>query len=254
MEKDWIVPEWPAPARVKALSTTRSGGVSLSPWGRLNLGTHVGDKPESVAANRAYLAESLPAEPAWLNQVHGIDVVDAATCRGVPDADAAVARQGGAVCVVMTADCLPVLLCDRAGTVVGAAHAGWRGLHSGVIEATLASMGVAPGEVLAWLGPAIGPAAFEVGSEVRDAFIRSDARSVDAFTAGGQTGKWLADLYQLARLRLETAGVTAIYGGDFCTHSEEERFFSYRRDGVTGRMASLIWLAADDAGSEAAPV
>lgn len=246
-EFDGIVPEWPAPARVRALSTTRLGGVSPAPWDSLNLGIHVEDDPARVAANRAILRARLPAEPAWLNQVHGTCVVDAATVTGTPDADAAVTRTPGAVCVVMTADCLPVLLCDRAGTVVGAAHAGWRGLHAGVIEATLAAMQVPPGEVLAWLGPAIGPAAFEVGDDVRTAFMAEDPAAASAFRPGAVSGKWWADLYVLARLRLARSGVAGVTGGGLCTVADRRRFFSYRRDGLTGRMASLVWLAAAEA-------
>ncbi len=243
MSDAWIVPDWPAPARVRALSTTRAGGVSVAPYDSLNLGTHVGDDPANVAANRAQVRRIVRSEPAWLNQVHGTVVVDAASVAGVPDADASVSRTPGAVCVVMTADCLPVLLCDRAGSVVGAAHAGWRGLHGGVIEATVAAMQVAPADVIAWLGPAIGPTAFEVGDEVRAAFVAVDAIADAAFKPAGQPGKWLADIYLLARQRLAALGVTAVYGGDCCTVSESRRFFSYRRDGVTGRMASLVWLA-----------
>jgi len=242
MSDVWIVPDWPAPAAVRALSTTRAGGVSLAPYASLNLGAHVGDDPARVAENRARLRRLLPAEPRWLNQVHGSAVVDAAAVAGLPDADAAFSRKPGAVCVVMTADCLPVLLCDRAGTVVAAAHAGWRGLHGGVVEATVAAMGVAPGELIAWLGPAIGPQAFEVGGEVRAAFVAADGRAEAAFRPAAQAGKWLADLYLLARQRLAALGVSAVHGGDCCTVGEADRFFSYRRDGVTGRMASLIWL------------
>ena len=243
MSDAWIVPGWPAPANVKALSTTRAGGLGVAPFDSLNLGTHVGDDPATVAANRARLRALLPAEPCWLNQVHGTAVVDLATYGGVPDADAAVSRQPGAVCVVMTADCLPVLLCDRAGTVVGAAHAGWRGLQGGVIEATVRAMDVPAGELMAWLGPAIGPEAFEVGDEVRAAFVADDSAAAAAFRPAGPAGKWLADLYLLARQRLAALGVAGVYGGDACTFTEAARFFSYRRDGRTGRMASLVWLA-----------
>lgn len=242
MSDAWIRPDWPAPARVRALSTTRSGGVSVSPYDSLNLGVHVGDVPASVAANRAALRDVLPGEPCWLNQVHGTRVVDAAHPDGVPDADAVVSRSAGAVCVVMTADCLPVLLCDRAGSVVGAAHAGWRGLQGGVIEATVAAMQVSPSEVIAWLGPAIGLTAFEVGDEVRAAFVGDAAVAAAAFQPSATPGKWLADIYLLARQRLQVLGVNSISGGDLCTVTDRERFFSYRRDGVTGRMASLIWL------------
>lgn len=239
----WIRPDWPAPANVRALSTTRSGGCSPAPYDAFNLGGHVGDEPALVAANRAALRAELPDEPCWLNQVHGTAVVDVAEYAGVPDADAAVSRVPGKVCAVMTADCLPVLLCDRAGTVIAAAHAGWRGLVDGVIEATVQKMAVPPSEVLAWLGPAIGPQAFEVGDEVRAAFMAVDPAADAAFRPGARPGKWLADIYLLARQRLARLGVTAVYGGDACTVTEKDRFFSYRRDGRTGRMASLIWLA-----------
>ena len=243
MSDAWIVPGWPAPANVKALSTTRAGGLGVAPFDSLNLGTHVGDDPAAVSANRARLRARLPAEPGWLNQVHGTAVVDLATVHGVPDADGAIARRPGAVCVVMTADCLPVLLCDRAGTVVGAAHAGWRGLQGGVIEATTRAMGVPAGDLMAWLGPAIGPEAFEVGDEVRAAFVADDSAAAAAFRPAGPAGKWLADLYLLARQRLAALGVAGVYGGDACTFTEAARFFSYRRNGRTGRMASLVWLA-----------
>lgn len=243
MSDHWIRPDWPAPARVRALATTRQGGVSLPPYASLNLGTHVGDLPAHVAANRAALGSIVPGTPLWLNQVHGTRVVDADRCdESLPDADAAVSHTPGAVCVVMTADCLPVLLCDRTGSVVAAAHAGWRGLQAGVIEASVAAMQVPPLEVFAWLGPAIGPTAFEVGDEVRAAFSAADPAAANAFRPAAAPGKWLADLYQLARQRLETLGVAGIFGGDLCTYSDPERFYSYRRDGVTGRMASLIWL------------
>ena len=244
MSDSWICPDWPAPARVRALSTTRVGGVSVAPYDSLNLGTHVGDDPAAVEMNRARLRSVLPGEPGWLNQVHGTAVVDAAACAGVPDADAdaAVSCSSGVVCSVMTADCLPLLLCDRAGTVVAAVHAGWRGLHGGVVEAGVAAMKVAPSEILAWLGPAIGPQAFEVGDEVRAAFMAVDSQAEAAFRPAATPAKWLADLYLLARQRLAVLGVSGIYGGDRCTFSEPDCFFSYRRDGATGRMASLIWL------------
>lgn len=237
-----ITPDWPAPARVRALSTTRYGGVSLAPYGALNLAQHVGDDPTRVQANRDLLGQHLPMEPLWLTQVHGKTVVNAACTCPYAEADAAVARMANQICTVMTADCLPVLFCDRAGTVVGAAHAGWRGLHAGVLEATVKSMQVPAGEIMAWLGPAIGPNVFEVGDEVRAAFLAHDPVAVTAFTTGGEDGKWLANIYLLARQRLNALGVTDIYGGDRCTVSEADTFFSYRRDGVTGRMASLIWM------------
>ena len=240
----WFTPDWPAAANVGSLVTTRHGGVSPAPYASLNLGDHVGDDAANVAANRALLRAALPAEPAWLQQVHGITVVDAATVApgSVPVADASFSRTPGAVCAVMTADCLPVLLADRAGTVVGAAHAGWRGLCGGVIEATLDAMQVDAANVMAYLGPAIGPEAFEVGAEVRAAFMAHDSHAATAFEAIAD-GKYLADIYLLARQRLAAAGITAIDGGDACTVIERERFFSYRRDQVTGRMASLIWLS-----------
>lgn len=240
----WIVPDWPAPAAIRAGTTTRQGGVSLPPYTSLNLGGHVGDLPEAVAENRRRLRlqQQLPSEPVWLKQIHGTVVVDAATAPGTPEADASFTTDTSTVCAVMTADCLPLLFCNRQGTVVAAAHAGWRGLLDGVIEATVLRMGVAATDLLVWLGPAIGPSAFEVGNEVRDAFIAHDAVATAAFKPSPR-GRWLADIYQLARQRFEVAGATAVYGGDCCTYSDAERFYSYRRDGVTGRMASLIWIA-----------
>lgn len=242
MNNIWIEPDWPAPARVKALSTTRTGGVGKAPYASLNLGTHVGDDPAQVADNRGIVRQHLPGEPRWLNQVHGTVVVDAAAGVGVPDADAAFSREAGCVCAVMTADCLPVLLCDQAGTVVAAAHAGWRGLCDGVLEAAVVAMGVPPGQLMAWLGPAIGPDAFEVGGEVRASFMGKDPAAAAAFRPSANQHKWLADIFLLARQRLARAGVTRIHGGNACTVSDPSRFFSYRRDGVTGRMATLVWL------------
>jgi hypothetical protein len=240
----FITPDWPAPANVRAAVTTRVGGVSRAPYDSFNLATHVGDDPAAVHENRARLrtALALPAEPLWLKQVHGVAVVDAAQGGAESEADGAFAAQPGAVCAVLTADCLPVLLCNRAGTKVAALHAGWRGLAGGVIEAGVEALSVPGSELLAWLGPAIGPEAFEVGPEVRTAFIQYDAQAVQAFRAARE-GKYLADIYLLARLRLQRLGVAAVYGGGFCTVTERARFFSYRRDGATGRMASLIWLA-----------
>lgn len=237
-----IVPDWPAPANVKALQTTRQGGVSVAPYDSLNLGTHVGDAPLIVARNRMLLNSLLPSEPVWLEQVHGIVVANAdlASCR--IQADACIARQNASVCVVMTADCLPVLLCDEQGSVVGAAHAGWKGLAAGVIESTVNAMAAEPGNLMAWLGPAIGAQAFEVGNEVRAEFVALHSEATAAFVPA-QSGTWFADLYALARLRLNALGVTRIYGGDRCTYTEREQFFSYRRDGVTGRMGSFIWLS-----------
>lgn len=241
-EANLIFPDWPAPTQVKALQTTRLDGYSSGPYKSLNLGEHVGDDPLLVAANRQRLSAFLPSEPVWMHQVHGTNVIDAAQAGCLQEADGAFANAPDTVCCVMTADCLPVLLCDRAGTVVAAAHAGWRGLLHGVVEATVASMRVPASELLAWLGPAIGPQAFEVGSEVRESFMNVHGNAEHAF-APQPNGKWLADIYLLARQRLQGAGVTQIYGGEFCTYSDAARFFSYRRDRVTGRMASLIWLA-----------
>lgn len=237
-----IVPDWLAPPSVNALQTTRRGGVSYAPYDSMNLGEHVGDNPLTVARNRELLNRRLPSEPVWLEQVHGTGVVNAdmAGCR--VRADACIARQRGSVCAVMTADCLPVLLCDTQGTVVGAAHAGWRGLCDGVIEATVRAMQVAPQNLMAWLGPAIGQDAFEVGDEVRAAFVTVQPQAASAFIPG-QSGKWFADICTLARLRLNALGIVQIYGGGYCTYRECERFFSYRRDGTTGRMGTFIWLA-----------
>ena len=237
----FVVPDWPAPAGVRALATTRRGGVSAAPWGSLNLGDHVGDDPTAVVANRALLRRELPAEPLWLAQVHGTLCVDASLAAPGTQADASFTRQRGVVCAVLTADCLPVLICDERASVVAGAHAGWRGLASGVIEATVAAMGEPCASLMAWLGPAIGPQAFEVGGEVRESFVASDPAAAAAFQARAE-GKWLCDIYGLARLRLQALGILRIAGDDRCTVGEAERFFSYRRDGVTGRMASLVWL------------
>jgi hypothetical protein len=251
MSEIGIIPDWPAPANVRALQTTREGGVSTDAYATLNLGDHVGDDPVAVARNRALLCRTLPSDPAWLKQVHGNIVVDAGRTVGVPDADASLSRQLGKVCAVLTADCLPLLLCDEAGTVVAAAHAGWRGLAGGVVEATVKAMSVAPERLLVWLGPAIGPAAFEVGEEVRQAFMAHDPEAAKAFVPSQalrtqhsalSTQKWLADIYLLARQRLALLGVERVYGGGLCTYTDAERFYSYRRDQATGRMASLIWL------------
>lgn len=234
-------PAWPAPANVRALVTTRSGGVSSAPWASLNLGDHVGDDPVAVAENRRLLRALLPDEPRWLRQVHGVDCVAADSAPPDCTADAAFTRQRGVVCTVLTADCLPVLLCDAAGVVVAAAHAGWRGLVAGVLERTIAAMAVTPAEVLAWIGPGIGPTAFEVGAEVRDAFVAQAPEAAQAFvTRGG--GKYLCDLPGLARQRLARLGIRHLASADLCTFADAERFYSYRREGVTGRFASLIWL------------
>jgi len=238
---DWIVPDWPAPQRVRALVTTRAGGVSRGPYASFNLGVHVGDDAAAVERNRERLRSSLPAEPAWLQQVHGTEVVDAASAPAFARADAAVARARHVVCAVLTADCVPVLLADRDGKAVAAAHAGWRGLVTGVIEAAVARMSVPRANVIAWLGPAIGPRAYEVGPEVREAFVRRDAAAGAAF-APHRGDRLLADLFLLARQRLAAAGVPAVYGGGHCTYTEAARFYSYRREPTTGRFASLVWI------------
>lgn len=250
MTPHFIEPRWPAPAGVVAMCTTRQGGCSAAPYATFNLALHVGDSAGAVNTNRALLAAAVPpgVEFSWLSQVHGTAVIEARAAAEPPVADAQWSRARGVACTVMTADCLPVLFCSVAGEVVAAAHAGWRGLLAGVLEATVAAMNVPPAEVLAWLGPAIGPDAFEVGPEVRDAFVAAAGPADIERTAGcfsrnpGRPGHWFADLYGLARIRLSAIGVTRAFGGDFCTHRDDARFFSYRRDGQTGRMASLIFL------------
>jgi YfiH family protein len=244
-----IVPDWAGlPPAVGALSSTRRGGVSAAPYddgaggGGLNLGLHVGDDAAAVGRNRARLRAVLPSAPVWLNQVHGAHVVDAAAVAGVPDADASITSRPGVVCAIMTADCLPVLFADNAGAVVGAAHAGWRGLAQGVLQNTVARMREAgAADITAWLGPAIGPQAFEVGPEVRAAFADADPAAAAAFAAR-PGGKYLADIYLLARLALAACGVREVSGGGLCTVGDAARFYSYRRDRATGRMASLVWI------------
>ena len=240
-----IEPDWPAPVNVIALSTTRQGGISEAPYDGFNLGHHVGDSPDAVAANRAGLADQLPAGTRiqWLQQVHGSCVVEPPVSADYPEADASLTRQRGIACAILTADCLPVLLCNRAGTVVAAAHAGWRGLAGGVLEATVNAMGDAPQELLAWLGPAIGPNIFEVGPEVRRVFTANAPASAGCFRASpDRDGHFFADIYALARQRLASVGVNSVYGGGECTMTDQSRFFSYRRSGQTGRMASIILL------------
>ena len=243
----WIVPDWPVPPSVRALSTTRIGGYSAAPYASFNLSDYVGDAPDAVAKNRAQLPTQagLPSAPHWLRQVHGTRVLEldhSAVKTAVPaEADAAVTMQRGVVCAVQTADCLPILFCDAAGTRVAAVHAGWRGLANGVIEAALLRLDTPAEKIIAWLGPAIGRDTFEVGDDVREAFTRDAPTASSCFREHGP-GKWHADLVQLARLRLQRAGVTQVYGGTWCTFSDAQQFFSYRRDKVTGRMATLIWL------------
>lgn len=239
---EFLVPGWSVPARVRAAMTTRAGGVSERPYAGFNLATHVGDDPAAVTENRRRLRDTLglPAEPAWLDQVHGTGVAVLPAVEKV-DADAAVAFARGQVCAVLVADCLPVFLAGRSGDRVGIAHAGWRGLAAGVVEATLAALACDPRDIVAWLGPSIGPRAFEVGDEVRYAFLEKDDGAAAEFRPG-RPGRWLADLAGLARRRLAAAGVAAVSGGDLCTHADASRFYSFRRDGVTGRMAALAWL------------
>lgn len=248
MSLDLIFPDWPAPPRIRAACTTRGGGVSAGPYAGLNMGRSGGDDPAAVSENRRRVdaALQLPGEPCWIRQVHGARVVRMPDEGPEPEADASYSLRPGAVCAVQAADCLPVLFCDRAATVVAAAHAGWRGLCGGVLEATVAALPVPPGELLAWLGPAIGPEAFEVGGEVREQFLAVDPAAAQAFRAGA-AGKHYADLFLLARQRLRRAGVSAVYGGGISTYADPRRFYSYRRDGVTGRMAALIWLQAEGA-------
>lgn len=246
MNPHGLIPEWSAPVAVRAVVTTRGGGLSAAPYASLNLATHVGDDPSIVARNRQRLRQgspSLPADPLWLEQVHGTQVIAAESYRIPAVADACIARTPGLVCAVLTADCLPLLLCAEDASVVAAVHAGWRGMAAGVIEACVAAMATPPARLLAWLGPAIGPQAYEVGDEVREMFCRQDAAAALAF-APRQSGKWWCDLYLLARQRLAALGVQRVSGGQYCTYSDAARFYSYRRDGVTGRMASCIWLEA----------
>lgn len=245
MNHDWIVPDWPAPANVKAFITTRNGGVSAGPHASFNLGLRADDDPQAVAQNRLLLQQHLPQPPKWLRQIHGTRVVDADSLNPAEsaDADAAVACKPETVCTIMIADCLPVLFANRAGTRVAAAHGGWRGLAGGVIANTvqaLCSDGGDPADLLAYIGPGIGPTAFEVGADVYDAFTAKDSENIAAFVPHAP-GKWLADLFILARRALTLSGVTQVYGGGLCTFSDPARFYSYRRDKVTGRMAAMIW-------------
>lgn len=238
-----ISADWDAPANVRGFTTTRVGGVSGGALAEFNLGDHVGDAPQAVTQNRQllHMQFALPAAPKWLDQVHGATVVDAEATAPTPQADASFAHTSGVVCAVLTADCLPVLLCDTQGKGVAAAHCGWRGLAAGILPATIAAMGVDASTVMAWLGPAIGPRAFEVGEDVYDAFVTRNPDHARAFVPG-KPGKQYADVYALARRELNGCGVTRISGGDRCTVSESDCFYSYRRDGTTGRMASVIWL------------
>lgn len=239
-----ISANWPAPAHARALTTTRAGGVSRGPYESFNLGDHVGDDPEAVRQNRAWLRETLalPAEPVWLKQVHGVRVVDAATTQAGTETDGAWTDRPGVVCAVLTADCLPIFFCNRKGTKVALLHAGWRGLAGGIVDSGLRALNMPPEELLVWLGPAIGPASYEVGDDVRRAFVDDDPDAAEAFRPAG-AGRWYANMYALARRQLWLRGVCAVHGGERCTLRERETFYSFRRDGATGRMASLIWLA-----------
>jgi purine-nucleoside/S-methyl-5'-thioadenosine phosphorylase / adenosine deaminase len=252
---DWIVPDWPVSSRVCALTTTRNGGVSTGPYATLNLGfttsqRATGDTTAAIDENRRRVECFLPSPPVWLDQIHETKVAiveDANTVRmraQPPAADAAVTRERDVVLAVLTADCLPVLLAERLGRAIGIVHAGWRGLARGVVENAIAAMEVAPEDLVAWLGPAIGPTAFEVGADVLAAFVDADPHAATSFNAG-LDGKWFADLYALAHRRLEVAGIGDIHGGGFCTYTDTARFFSYRRDRETGRMATLLWVSGD---------
>ena len=246
MRHDWIQADWPAPLNVRAFSTTRSGGVSRGLWSSLNLGLHCGDEPSLVEQNRASLSEELPSPPHWLHQVHGTSVVQcSARSASEMEGDALVSFEPRQVCAVLTADCLPVLFCNRRGDRVGIAHAGWRGLAGGILEATVRALDEAPGELMAWMGPAIGPRVYEVGSDVVEAF---PGELPTGFTRHGD--RFLMDIYALAKLKLAAVGVHEVYGGAYCTVSDPDRFFSYRRDGVTGRMASLVWLDSQEGGTQ----
>lgn len=241
MNDGWIPADWSAPDNVVAGTTTRTGGISTDMYESLNLGAHVGDDPGAVAGNRERFVAmcGLPHEPAWLSQVHGT-AVQVAGVDDSAEADAAIARDPSTVIAVLTADCLPILLCAGSGTEIAAIHCGWRGLAAGIIATTLSRMATAPDSLLAWLGPAISQAAFEVGDDVRQAFVGQDAAANACFEPN-ERGRWQADLYALARLQLNAAGIGAVYGGGFCTYGDSGRFFSYRRDGQCGRMASFIY-------------
>ena len=243
-QKHYLIPDWPAPTHIKACFTLRMNGHSQSPYDSFNLGAHVNDNANAVAANRKQLIDELglKSSPLWLNQIHGAQAIDIETAVSTSAADAVYAKKPHQVCAVLTADCMPVFLCDRQGSIVALAHAGWRGLAAGVIENTIAAMKTPAENILAWMGPAIGPQKFEVGSEVRELFLAHDKDAELAFAPFAQQ-KWLANIYLLGRQRLQKSGVTTIYGGNHCTFTEKEKFFSYRRDGkYSGRMAGLIWL------------
>lgn len=247
-ERTRLLATWPTPTHVHAFTTLRGpAGSSVAPFDRCNLGLRCGDEAATVESNRAALVEQLklPSAPRWLRQVHGVAVasVDDEACGQEPEADAAVTTTAGVVLAILTADCLPVLFCSHDGCVIGAAHAGWRGLAAGVLERTVTALRTPPGKLLAWFGPAAGPRAYEIGDEVRAAFVDCDPAAAGAFVPT-RAGHWLCDLYALARRRLALAGVRHVYGGELCTISNPQRFFSYRHDSRTGRMATLIWINA----------
>lgn len=244
MKPEYIIPDWPAPQNIKAYTTTRRGGYSESPYDRFNLGPHVGENPETLQKNIELLTSTLhlPETPTWLNQVHGIAVADLNDQSCGLTADACVTSTPNKVCAILTADCLPILVCNQAGSEVAAIHGGWRGLLAGVIDTTIKSMHSAPSQLMAWMGPAISQKCFEVNEEIRDQFLQSNPQYISAFSA--QEKHIFADLYHIARINLMQLGVTAIYGGNFCTYTQHELFYSYRRDQRnTGRMASLIWTS-----------
>ena len=240
LNKHWLQPDWPAPANIHAATTLRTGGVSQSNYASLNPATHVGDHPDSVSQNRQIIKTllNLPSEPVWLNQTHSNCAIKAIATDTPPQADAGYTDQPGVVCAIMTADCLPLLVCSSDGTEIAAIHAGWRGLLDGVIDSTIAAM--QNKDLMVWLGPAIGPERFEVGDEVRAAYMAKSAEYASAFKQNSKD-KWLADIYQLGRINLASLGISKVYGGNFCTVTDQERFYSYRRDKITGRMATLIW-------------
>lgn len=243
MSLEYIFPDWPAPNNIACVTTTRAGGYSTNTYNSLNLGLHVEDHEADVNKNRSLIKDDLqlPAEPIWLNQIHGTKVLNVSgECPKNVTADAAYTNEIGVVCAVLTADCLPVLFCDQAGENIAVAHAGWRGLLNGVLENTIHALPVENNKIMCWLGPAIGPNKFEVGEEVVKEFVEKDARHKNAFQVQSNL-KYLADIYQLAENILGFTGVQEMYGGKYCTYTEEEKFYSYRRDGQTGRMATLIW-------------
>lgn len=243
MNEQFIYPDWPAPPNIKALSTTRIGGHSLAPYDEFNLGAHVGDDTDAVQKNRKQLivSQQLPASPYWLNQTHSTHVINSTEWQQDIEADAMISTIHNHICTIMTADCLPILLCNTQGDIIAALHAGWRGLAAGILENTINKFGDEPKNLMVWLGPAIGPTQFEVGEDVYKVFTTHSPQAQNAFQQT-DASHYLANIYCLAKQRLNALGVKQIFGGDFCTVTEQQRFFSYRRDGITGRMASMIWI------------